>query len=382
MGAVTKLNSHPLVVALLIGSVVVGGLGATDWFSRPRLTVSAINAAEVPILDGDISDDAWKFAEPAMILTRHGGDFGGSGESKILVRAVHDDHFAYFALQWDDPTRSLEFLPMLKQNGVWRDMQTGANVANERRFFDDRIAIMLAPPGRELIGGAIHLGSRPLDGGPASTTGRGLHFTARGKMVDMWIWHAALGAATDRIQDAFLGAPRAFTEAELSGANRYLGGIDIDEPDHPVAMMNFEESSRSVDGTVTPLRLPRSPGDALAAGAIKQSSQDSDPPDHISLWSLGKSKSVPYSKTADKALPDGTVIPGVIAGDEFVEGSNDVIGRGKWAGGQWVLELRRSLDASDNDVPIKNGTMLWFAAFDHSQSRHTYHLRPLVLEMQ
>ena len=36
---------------------------------------------------------------------------------------------------------------------------------------DDRIAIMLAPPGLQLIGGAIHLGKAPLAGAPPSMTG-------------------------------------------------------------------------------------------------------------------------------------------------------------------------------------------------------------------
>lgn len=241
---------------------------------------------------------------------------------------------------------------------------------------------MLAPSGPALIGGAIHLGSHPLADAPASGSGRGLHYTAVGKMLDLWVWHAALGPETDLLQDGFLGPPLPFTQAQMAGDARYLGGIGEDDPDRLVARTNFRPPPAATDGTVLPLRLPRPGAATTNADAIKLDPEDSDPLDVDSPWGLGLADTVPYTSAANDRIPDGTVIPGAIVDDFLSAGPDDAIARGAWAGGHWVLEVRRSLEGGDRDLEIKSGTMVWFAVFDHSQTRHTYHLRPLIVEIQ
>lgn len=378
----TFIHPKPLTAAFFAALVASAGLIAADWYVSHDLIVPAISAAQIPTLDGDMSDNAWKLAQPVEVLTRHGGDFGGSGETTVEVRAVHDDTYLYLAIEWDDPTRSLEYMPLFKDGGRWHSLQTRSQSAKESRFFDDRIAIMLAPSGLEMIGGAIHLGARPLRDAPASTTGRGLHFTAPGKLVDMWVWHAALGAMTDRIQDDYLGPPLAFTAEQMAGRARYLGGLGEDDPGRPVAVSNAEALPTSEDGAVLPRRLPRVPVASLDVAAIKSEAVSNDAPEHDAAWAVRATDTVPYSPQADAALPDGSILPGFAVDDTVQPGPHDVMGRGAWAGGHWVLELRRSLDGDAKDLPIKTGAMLWFAVFDHAQSRHTYHLRPLILELQ
>jgi hypothetical protein len=44
--------------------------------------------------------------------------------------------------------------------------------------------------------------------------------------------------------------------------------------------------------------------------------------------------------------------------------------------------LSRALDTgSDKDVPIQDGVLVWVAVFDHTQTRHAYHLRPLRVRL-
>ena len=46
-------------------------------------------------------------------------------------------------------------------------------------------------------------------------------------------------------------------------------------------------------------------------------------------------------------------------------------------------EIARRLDTSSNhDVAIHSGIAMWVSAFDHSQTRHTRHMRPLILELE
>ncbi|MCB1339456.1 MAG: hypothetical protein KDK10_19030 [Maritimibacter sp.] len=376
----TRLNAHPLASALLASMLTGGGLVALDWHNSPRLVVATISPVEAPALDGDISDEAWHAARPVRVLTSHGGDFGGSGQSRITVRAVQDGSDLYMALEWEDPTRSLEFLPLVKDAGVWRALETGVATASEARFFDDRIAVMLANPGVALIGGGIHLGARPLEGGPASTTGRGLHYTGPGSFVDLWQWHAALGAVTTRVEDGYIGAPKPPSAAEMAGQARYLGGIGLDDPARPVAMSNVVPAPEDGARAVEPVYLPWAGTGTVADIRADEGLSDADEPGRV--WAVRASAAKPHSPEVDARFADGSVVPGVFVDDSVDLGPQDVTARGAWAGGRWVLEIRRSLAPGEHDIAFADGTMLWFAAFDHSQTRHTYHLRPLIVEMR
>jgi hypothetical protein len=55
----------------------------------------------------------------------------------------------------------------------------------------------------------------------------------------------------------------------------------------------------------------------------------------------------------------------------------------QWADGWWRMEVKRRLEtSSDYDVAIADGTFLWVSVFDHSQTRHSFHLRPLQIEVR
>jgi hypothetical protein len=56
---------------------------------------------------------------------------------------------------------------------------------------------------------------------------------------------------------------------------------------------------------------------------------------------------------------------------------------GRWQAGRWVLEAARRLYARGKfQVSIGSGTFMRVAAFDHSQIRHTRHVRPIRLEVE
>jgi Ethylbenzene dehydrogenase len=100
-------------------------------------------------------------------------------------------------------------------------------------------------------------------------------------------------------------------------------------------------------------------------------------------WFMTEAESVPYSPELDARIPAGTVIPGVIIAGEFSGDRADVRCAARWASGHWALEVARRLDTgSEYDVPIKTGIFMRVAAFDHSQIRHTRHVRPIRLEVE
>jgi hypothetical protein len=99
-------------------------------------------------------------------------------------------------------------------------------------------------------------------------------------------------------------------------------------------------------------------------------------------WWMTMAESAPYSAEIDSAIPDGTVIPGVLMFDKTAPTRASIRGVARWAAGRWTLEIVRRLHTGSRyDIPIKSGVLLWVAAFDHAEKRHTRHIRPFKLEV-
>jgi hypothetical protein len=98
---------------------------------------------------------------------------------------------------------------------------------------------------------------------------------------------------------------------------------------------------------------------------------------------MTEAESLAYSAALDANLPVGSVIPGVILSGEFSGDRADVRCAARWASGRWSLEVARRLDTgSPVDVALASGVFMRVAAFDHSQIRHTRHVRPIRLEVE
>ena len=89
---------------------------------------------------------------------------------------------------------------------------------------------------------------------------------------------------------------------------------------------------------------------------------------------------VPYSRVHDATIPVGTVIPGVIISGHYEGDRADVRGAAKWKDGYWTLELSRGLRTGskfDHDFIPGRTLYAWVNVFDHTQTRHTRHQRPV-----
>jgi hypothetical protein len=376
------LQSNPFVVAAAVAITGASVIVAADRLSVDQLQVRRINYAEAPRLDGDTSDRAWRDAVPYSLLTSEGGNFDGKGETRIEVRAVHDGTWAYFLFVWEDPTRSLKHLPLLKQADGWHVLHQGLESGDERDFNEDKFSVLLTTAEVTLAGDrTFHAGSRPIAGAPATMSGRGLHFTSEG-YADVWQWKATSGS-TGWMDDAHFGPPVEPTPMQARNIVPYRGGFAPD-PGHANYADNFVVEADEAGGArmVAPLRLPRN----LAAMIAAMGNVDLDPnhgEEDGSRWFMTEAESIPYSAEADADIPPGTVIPGVIISGEFSGDRADVRCAARWASGHWALEVARRLDThSEYDVPIKTGVFLRVAAFDHSQIRHTRHVRPVRLEVE
>ena len=379
------LQANAFVVAAAAAITGASLIVATDRFAVDQVQIRRIHPADAPILDGDTSDRAWRGVKPFSLLTGEGGNFDGKGETRIEIRAVHDGTYAYFLFTWEDSTRSLKHLPLIKQTDGWHLLHSGFQVGDEHQYNEDKFSVLLTTADVTLAGGrTFHPGPQPVASAPATMSGRGLHYTASG-YADVWQWKATSGAM-GWMDDAHFGPPLNPTPMQTANVVPYKGGFAPD-PGTANYRDNFSVEADVTGGPrrsrlVAPLRLPK----VVAATTDALGDIDLDP-DHGesdgARWFMTDQDSIPYSADADARIPTGTVIPGVILGGEFSGDRADVRSAARWASGLWALEVRRRLDTtSEFDVPIRSGIFMRVAAFDHSQIRHTRHVRPIRIEVE
>jgi hypothetical protein len=376
------LQANPLAIAAAVAITSASMIVAADRLSVDRLQVHRIGSAEAPLLDGDTSDRVWRNIQPFSLTTGQGGNFDGKGETRIEIRAVHDGTWAYFLFVWEDPTRSLKHLPLVKEIDGWHLLHNGYENGDERDYHEDKFSVLFTTADAVLAGDrTFHASPHPVADGPTTLTGRGLHYTSTDTgYVDVWQWRATSGGPTGWIDDAHFGPPLQPTPMQASNAAPYNGGYAQDP-----GTANYTDNFTAVvdrNALITPRRLPKD-FSAMQA-ALGQIDLD---PDHGesegARWFMLEAESAPYSTEADRRIPVGAVIPGVIMSGDFTGDRADVRCAARWASGHWALEVARRLDTrSPYDVAIASGTFMRVAAFDHSQIRHTRHVRPIRLEVE
>ncbi len=376
------LQANPLVTALAAGAGLIIAGGAVEQATREKLVVHRIPPGDAPHIDGDLADPAWSHAPPVTIVTQHGANLGGHGQSNVEVRAVNDGTYVYLAFVWDDPSRSLKHLPLIKSQGGWYRAGDGHERADETTFNDDQFSALFLDADANIIGAAIHLASGSIDGLPPSTSGRGLHYTPPGLLADLWVWKAARGGLVGNMDNGHFAPPMSLTKDHIEGRRHYSGGYSADDGE-AMAVDNVATGTPfATRGQVQPLRLPKDIAATQAAmGRVDPHPDHSEP--EGSVWWLTAETSEPYSAARDAEIPDGTVIPGVYVKGPATGGRGEIEASAKWASGRWTLEVRRKLDTGrKQDVAIRTNVRMWVAVFDHAETRHTWHLRPLRLEVE
>jgi hypothetical protein len=392
---------------LIAFTCVAGGSAALAFFlydhlSRDVLYVTRLPKGAVPLLSGDLSDPVWRSAKPLLIRTQQGANLDGTGESSVEIRAAHDDETAYFAFTWQDSTRSLKHFPLVKQADGWHVLQreqqlpefrflpdvkiiSEAGAAEpdppnaENTYAEDKFSVMLSSREKRFGPGAFHMGSRPIPDLPPSASGRGLHYTDDGGVVEVWVWHAASGTDTAQCSDDHIGAPLTPTPEQRSGLEPYRGGYQPDKS-YRTIMDNYRPTASHT--VVVPRFLPKD----LTATRAAMGDIDLDC-DHgeaeTARWWIRQDEAVPYTSRLDAQIPVGTIIPGVVSPSNARRGPADLQCKARWAAGRWTLIAERRLDTHrPDDVVIGNGTFIWVAVFDHTLSRHTRHIRPIQLELR
>ena len=373
----SAVKPRPLLFALAAGTLFGAGVAALDWATRDTLVIARVG--EAPKLDGAMGDPAWSRARPVYIHTQQGGNLGGSGESMVEVRALRDADNVYFAFRWEDPTRSLRRIPIIKKDDGWHVLDTNTGRQDALDFYEDKISIIFSDNPSLGGSGATSMGPHPLpDDKPRPLNERGFHFTTDGSIIDMWQWKASRGGVLGRVDSQYIGPPYEPSKAEASYDARYQGGY-TNKPGKAFYSYNFKFVHKDDNGPVTVQRLPKD----LQAQVAALGKYDLDPnssDDESGRWYMFEEESEPYTAEADARIPVGTILPGVIIAGKYEGERAEVTGVSKWKDGHWTLETKRNLKAAGKygkDFVAGHDLYMWVAVFDHTQTRHTVHARPV-----
>ena len=376
------VRPRPLLMGFVLGLVAAATVAATDWTSRDTLTI--VRTIRAPTLDGFIDPNEWSRSKSVVVHTHQGENLGGRGASRVEIWAMRDDEKSYFAFKWQDPTRSLRRLPMIKREDGWHLLHDRADLADVNTFYEDKFAVAFTTTALFGSANSTHLGAKPLGDKPAPFHARGYHYTTDNTVVDVWQWKASRGGQLGYVDDQYFGAPREPTPGEAVGQARYQAGY-WNDPGRAFYSYNYKsEPPGGYRGPVEVVRLPidwRKTVKELGNFNLDPNSSDEE----NSKWWLLEHETVPYSRDHDAKIPVGTVIPGVIISGNYEGDRADIRGAAKWKDGYWSLELSRNSRTGskfDHDFVPGNTLYMWVNVFDHTQTRHTRHQRPVRIIVQ
>ncbi len=303
-------RSWPLLVAAAVGVATAALAAGIDWSTRDTLVITRVNSA--PTIDGVLDDPIWNRSRPVSIRTQQGNALGGTGESMVEVRAVHDGSKVYFAFRWEDPSRSMRRIPLIKRADGWHLLQDHADIADVNTFYEDKLAIGFARSPAFGNADSTHLGAKPLADKPKPLHARGYHYTdSDDNLVDLWQWKASRGGHLGYVDDQYFGAPRDATPAEAAGKARYQAGY-WNDPGR--AFYSYNYVGEPPGGFRGPVKVPKLPKDwkatVAALGKFDLDPNSSD--EEGSRWWMTENEVVPYSAELDAQIPVGTVMPGVL----------------------------------------------------------------------
>ena len=86
-----------------------------------------------------------------------------------IFAAVHTEKFAFFAFTWDDPSRSVKHLPLIKKEDGWHVLNEQYDIEDEDTYYEDGIGVMFSRSPEMGGSSTAHLGAKPLAAMPASS---------------------------------------------------------------------------------------------------------------------------------------------------------------------------------------------------------------------
>ena len=300
-------RSRPFLIAASVGSVVAASLvladyGTLDDAPDPRHRGARGAEARRRHGRGDVEDRA-----PGLSCAPcRASNLGGLGESTVEIRAVHDDKKIYFAFRWEDPSRSLRRLPMIKKEDGWHVVGNRADTADVTT--STRTSSRSCSRHADGFGNARHRPTwarrRSADRAAAAERARlPLHHR---RQLRRHVAVEGLARRHPRLRRRPVHSARRTkpSREEAAGKARYQGGY-WNDPGRAFYSYNYKIERRP-HGPVQVQRLPkdlaRRRGARPASTSTRAAATTRAP-----RWWMTEAETVPYTKELDARIPVGTV---------------------------------------------------------------------------
>ncbi|MEA3363453.1 MAG: ethylbenzene dehydrogenase-related protein [Thermodesulfobacteriota bacterium] len=320
-------------------------------------TVLTSVKTDKPILLSGAVDNAWQKAAPLKVTVDNlpyepNNGYEGMQETTVTMKSLYDDDYLYLLLQYNDPTKSLERFPWIKQeDGSWKQMKNKDSTGHDNTYYEDKVGIFwdINTKGFTEEGCMISC-HMDIEG----DTSAGRKFTNNpGETIDMWhvknVRTSPLGQVDDQFMDSTNNGKdnKSFgRKGDMKTGGGYKNNYNKDKTGP--AYMNFPPSDKYKYMVVPTLKTP-----------------------FVDIYK------------------PGDVVPGIVI-DAFQGPRADIEMRGKWDNGMWTVEIRRKLvttgeKAEIQDVQfddLKKDYSFGIAVFDNSQINHLFHDETLTLKFK
>jgi hypothetical protein len=372
-------NAAAMVLAIAATVATGGGLLAIDRSLLSTLTIERIDPQVAPILDGVDDDPVWARARRLRVHTRRGINLP-RGASMVEIQAVATAETVFFKCRWEDPTRSLKHLLLIKRADGWHLLHQQFDLEDENLYYEDKFGLLFSRSSEIAGGGTVHLGPKPIPGLPDGLSRRSLHYTIDDAIVDFWHWRSVRSQPTGHADDNYFGPLVEPTPEQVAGEARYKGGFVFD-PGKAGYKYNFRrQGPGGYRGPLQPIYLPI---DLEALQSRLKPIVSAPNVSDSAAWFMNEGETAPYDPAIDARIPVGTIIPSITLNASGWEGDRaDLSSGARWVDRHWTLEIARKLDTGSSfDVAITTDApiYLWVSVFDHTQTRHSKHIRPVKL---
>ena len=138
------MRSKPLIAAL--AALPFAACTTTDTPLNPAAstTLTAVEVAVAPSLDGRADDAAWRTAQPLVFKVSGGENFGSAGGTTVTMKSVTKGDDIYFLIQYPDPTESLRRGPYQKQaDGSWKKLKDANDKGGDDNvYYEDKWSVI------------------------------------------------------------------------------------------------------------------------------------------------------------------------------------------------------------------------------------------------
>jgi hypothetical protein len=140
------LTSKTGLRGLWRGATVAALLLAAGPAMAQKGLVSA-KATQPPVIDGTV-DAAWEKAAAYKVSLedlsyKPSNGYKGITKASVTLKSLYDAEHIYLLVQWEDPTRSVERGPWVKQpDGKWMRLKSPDSTGHENTYYEDKLALL------------------------------------------------------------------------------------------------------------------------------------------------------------------------------------------------------------------------------------------------